>query len=127
MRIIKSIFYVSLLSLISTLGFAASGDLSGSYKCSVFDPKNNSHYTENIAISKTSDTYRIQVYQANPALPYILGTGVVSGNALGVISWEPSSTWVGTALFAIKPDGSLDGTWATSATNLVGTETCTKS
>lgn len=127
MKAIKSIFYATLISVICSNSYSA--DISGDYKCAVFDPKSNSHYDEKLNISKTGDTYRLQYYQvnSNTSIPYLIGTGIVTGNALAAINWESGATWVGGSLFAIKPDGSLDGTWATANTTLVGTETCSKS
>lgn len=121
---LKKIFCSLLISQFCGIVFAA--DITGDYKCSIYDPKKNSHYNENINIASTGETYRLQYYPPNSSMSYILGTGLVTGDALAVVNWEPSSNWVGVTLFAIKPDGSLDGTWATIDKNLVGTETCSK-
>lgn len=124
MRIFKKTFCIIFIS--SLCASAYSVDIVGNYKCSVYDPKKNSHYEEKLIIAKTGDTYRLQYYPIDSSISYILGTGILIENALANISWDPSSNWVGTSLFAVKEDGSLDGTWATLNTSLVGTETCNK-
>lgn len=124
---IKKVFIPAFISLLCISSYAIAADVVGEYKCSVFDPKKNSHYDEKLSITKTGDTYRVQFYPPDGTIPYILGTGIVNDNAFAILNWDPSSTWVGSELFLIKTDGSLDGTWATTNTTLLGTETCTKS
>lgn len=120
---LKKFFYAILLS---TLTASVYADVVGNYKCSVFDPKKNSHYDENLTVAKTGDTYRLQYYPPDSSIPYELGTGILSGDAFAVISWDPTTTWSGPEVFAVKSDGSLEGTWATMGKTLLGTENCTK-
>lgn len=127
MRTLNQVFVATTLSLICVASYA---DVLGDYSCSVFDPKKNSHYTENLNISKTGATYRIQFFSPGTVIPYILGTGIMdsASNSISIVNWDAgSSTWVGAELFFAKPDGSLSGTWATTNQTLVGTEDCTKS
>lgn len=122
---IKLIFSLILFSFYCLSAFAAS-EITGRYKCSVFDPKNNSHYDETLTVEKTGDTYRMLYYSSpDSTAPYIMGTGILTENSFASFNWSPSESWRGIALFAVK-DNSLDGTWATLNKQQVGTETCNK-
>lgn len=123
---LKEIFFSTLICSVSANVFAVS-DITGDYKCAVYDPKKNSHYNEKMTIAKTDKTYRLQYYLNDSPTAYILGTAVLTDNALAAISWNASPpNWMGATLFVVKPDGSLDGTWVTIYADLIGTETCSK-
>lgn len=105
-------------------------DISGSYKCSGYDPYDKTNYNETIVFKKTGDTYSIQLIHEDSVVPYNLGTGVMSkdvNNAIALVYWDPQKpTTMGTELFEIKADGSLEGIWTSSGTKVTGTEMCTK-
>jgi hypothetical protein len=108
------------------------GDVSGTYKCSGYDPYDKTNYTENIVLKKNGDsTYNVQLIHSDSVVPYNLGTGVAMqgvNNAISYTYWDPQKpTVMGTEIFEVKPDGSLVGSWTSSGTNWVGTENCTKS
>jgi|SRR5579885_1809417 hypothetical protein len=123
----KKIFLISLCSLLSINAFA---DVAGNYQCTRTDP-NNSNTSYPLSITKTGDTYTLQWADAN-GFPTVYGTGVLisanSGSALSVVYWDSKDSNVfGGEVFAVKPDGSLSGTWALQSTNKLGTEACKKS
>ena len=54
----------------------SSPDLSGTYKCSGYDPYSKVNYTENVIFKKTGDTYSVQLIHSDSVVPYDLGTAV---------------------------------------------------
>lgn len=110
---------------------ASSGmDISGTYQCQGYDPFGKSDYNYPTAtFSKNGDTYNVQ-WQSSTGYPLLLGTGLFNKditNAFSVVFWDPKKAdYFGTALYLVKPDGSLAGVWTLQAQKQVGTETCTK-
>lgn len=105
-------------------------DVSGTYQCQGYDPFGKSDYSYPTAIfSKNGDAYSVQ-WQSSTGYPLLLGTGIVNkdiSNAFSVVFWDPKKAdYFGTALYAVKPDGSLSAVWTLQAQKQVGTETCTK-
>ena len=129
MEAMKRMILSLILGLVAGQTYAA-GDISGSYKCSGYDPYDKTNYTESIVFKKAGSAYSIQLIHSDSVVPYNLGTGVMNkdvNNAMGLVYWDPQKpTTMGTELFEIKSDGSLDGVWTSSGTKWIGTETCTK-
>lgn len=148
MKAFKKVFVAAAISALTIISYAVataqpamtsststptkttSKDISGTYKCSGYDPYDKTNYNENIVFKKTDETYSIQLIHDDSVVPYNLGTGVMSknvDNAIALVYWDPQKpTTMGTELFEIKSDGSLDGVWTSSGTKVIGTELCSK-
>ncbi len=128
--IYKLILTVSLSSL--AMAAFADADFSGTYSCNGNDPNSTPPaFKENIIFKKTGSTYSVQLIHSGSVFPYNLGTGVVNKdipNAIAYVYWDPKSpTTMGSEIFIVNSDGSLDGVYADSNKTKSGTETCTKS
>ena len=110
--------------------FAAIPDITGNYTCAGNDPSSTPNaYTDNMMIKKNGDVYSVRYLQTGSVIPYLLGTGIVNKDASNVISlifWDPTTPAGATELYLIKPDGSLDGIFASSKKTVTGTELCKK-
>lgn len=139
MNAINKILLTVSLSTFTLLAYAAdpaaatgSSDVSGTYTCVGHDPSSTPpDFNENIVFKKNGDAYSVQLIHTGSVFPYNLGTAVMSKsipNAIAYVYWDPKSTsTMGSQLFVINADGSLDGVYADSNKTKVGTETCTKS
>ena len=125
---------IALLAILSVFTFGAyadtTPDISGTYKCSGFDPYSQKNFNENLVFTKTGATYSMQLIDSSSTVPYMLGTAMFNSdtkNAFSFVCWDPNKPEsFGVGLYQIKADGSLDGVWTTKDTTQVGTETCTK-
>jgi hypothetical protein len=122
------------LSYAAGPGAAASGasDISGTYTCAGHDPNSTPpDFKENIVFKKSGDVYSVQLIHNGSVFPYNLGTAVVNPdlpNAVSYVYWDPKSpSTMGSEIFMINADGSLDGAYLDSNKTKAGSETCTKS
>jgi len=145
MKVIRKILLSTMLSLFAVAVHAeaasatpaatpaaSSGgsDVSGTYQCQGYDPFGKSNYSyPTVTIAKNGDAYTIQ-WQSSTGYPLLLGTGLFNheiNNAFAVVFWDPKKAdYFGTAIYLIKPDGTLQADWTLQAQKQIGTETCTK-
>lgn len=121
---------VFILTISTSIGFADTPNISGSYKCSYHDPLSiPNDGTEVIRFKKNGEIYKITETPTGSDFPYYIGKGLFNknvNNAFGFLIWQlksPSLTTV--QIFTIQPDGSLYGVFAESNKDMTGTETCT--
>jgi len=102
--------------------------LIGKYQCAGHDPNKNTDYSNPVIISKLDNAYSFKWLNSSGAA-YNYGTGFFNKdlNAMSVVFWAPANpNFIGTMLYTVKPDGSLQGIWTIQQTTTVGTENCKK-
>lgn len=107
---------------------AASSSLAGNYQCKRSDGSNNTT-TTTLTITKNTQAYTFE-WDNDSGNPVLLGSGDMHPNLPNVISVafsDPKNIkGFGVELFSIKPDGSLEASWAIQSSNTAGSEICTK-
>lgn len=99
----------------------ATAALEGNYTGSGTNPGGGS-YECDVTVSREGDAYRVMWYFGG-ALGYE-GTGILKGNTFVVGYAGPQG--YGVVAYAVKADGSLDGTWAGKGSSTLGTEKLTR-
>lgn len=122
---IKALLF-SMLTLFTLNCYAA--DVVGNYTCKRVNANGQfSNYA--VSITKTDATYTFQ-WSENNGNPVMYGTGLIQSKSPDVVAttfWNVTNDEnTGIEIFAIKPDGSLQGDWLLQSTNDNGTETCTR-
>jgi hypothetical protein len=135
MSIIRNSFLSLSLFLFTSSIFAASTpvppNIVGTYKCKYHDPSSTPpDSSETITFEQNGDTIRVKQIATDSVIPYAVGIGLYNktvNNAFSYIYWlQRSPNVTNVQFFMIKPDGSLEGTFAQSNKSKSGTEVCTK-
>ncbi len=125
MKRVLGAFSITMIALFSLPLHA--DDISGTYKCSGYDPFVKASYNADLTVSKTGDTYRLQWGTGGKDFA---GTGMISKqftNAIAAEYWNPSNqNNSGVILYKIQPDNTLEGDWTVSDQSMIGNETCKK-
>lgn len=133
MSIMNKISFVTLFGMILLfnirVAISATTDIAGIYRCSGSDPMlKDPNFEENIEIKKNGDTYKVEFYVIDGAIPFWLGTAITNKNINNVFSllyWDPNKPDTrGIELVVIKPDGSLNSVFADANRTVTGHMTC---
>jgi hypothetical protein len=127
----KRIYLAASLSLLTFAAYAdtaatpaTKSSLAGTYQCKRSDANNTT-----LTITKNTQAYTFE-WDNDSGNPVMLGSGDMHPSLPNVISVAFSdpknANAFGVELFSVKPDGSLDASWALQSSNTSGTETCTK-
>lgn len=121
------------LTILSYMSIAKSSprDITGTYRCKGHDPYlTNPNFTENLILKKNGDSYKVELIGVDNAIPSNLGIAIFNkniDNAFAFVYWRPANPDTkGIQFMIIKPDGSLNGTYANSNSKVIGTEVCKK-
>lgn len=128
MKMIMKGMITTALYLFSISVFADT-NIVGSYNCQRTDASGAST-SYPMSIKKTADTYTFE-WDDSSGNPGMYGTGIMHPNVTTMVStsfWDITNSDVsGVMLYAIKPDGSLQGSWIMQSGKSSGTEVCKKS
>ena len=108
------------LALSSVVALAQGVGLNGLYTVEGQNPRGNGSYHGELAIASAGDAYRV-VWRVG-SQPYE-GTGLLRDGKLAVVF--RSGQQAGIALYDVRDNGTLIGTWTTLGGQAVGTETLT--
>lgn len=141
---IKSIYLVTVISLLSLNAYAddssssssttpssasSSSSFTGNYKCQRTDASGTTT-SDTLAITNSGKVYSFEWDSAN-GYPVLYGTGVMHPNKDNLITLSFSDPKnadnFGAEFFELKSDGSLQANWVVQSANQLGSETCTKS
>lgn len=129
-KITLSIALCMMTTIPQVAAYADTPDISGTYTCTGSDPTSTPNaYTDDMVIKKNGDIYNIRYLQTGSVTPYLLGTGIVNkdvNNVMSLIFWDPTTLAGATETYVVKPDGSLDGLFASSKKQVAGNEICKK-
>lgn len=104
-------------------------DFSGTYKCDGYDPYNKNNYSYSHAtFTKNDNVYNVQ-WQDDNGNPVMLGTGIMNSNvpdAIAILYSSPKKDYYILGLYKKNADGTLQSTWVSGGSKLIGTETCKK-
>jgi len=118
-RVLQACLVLALLW--SALGFAQSVEPSGLYSVEGRNADQKGTYRGEVAISKDGDAFKILWIIGNQQYA---GTGILRDGKLAV-AFQAQGRMVGIALFDLRPDGTLSGTWTVFGGKALGLENWT--
>lgn len=112
-----------LLVALSVLAILASPSLAqglnDEYRLEGTNPGGQGKYRGSVQIKETGETYQVAWTIGNQQYA---GTGVVQGDTFSVV-FQPRKGSAGIAVYKIRNDGTLEGSWANLAGSKLGAET----
>ena len=120
MRTYTCLALLSLVALSPLPAYAQSETLSGLYRVEGHNAKGQNAYRGEAVIAPVGNVYRIAWRFGNQVQE---GTGILQDNKLAVV--YQLNGYAGVALYDVRGDGTLVGTWALHGQQEVGTERLT--
>jgi hypothetical protein len=117
-RLARLLLFV--VALMPAAAFAQSTNLTGTYIVEGQNAGAKGSYRGELAIAPSGDTFRVVWRIGNQQHE---GTGLLRDGKLAVVF--RSSQQTGVALYDVRDNGTLIGTWTTLGSRAVGTETLT--
>ena len=114
-----------LTSMVLVRVAAAQGParFAGTYAVRGTNPGGSGGYTGTLKIGARGGVYDVTWTIGSAEFR---GIGVAQGNGMAVAYTDPDGSGCNVVLYRIDASGNLSGSWATSATDTVGTETATR-
>ncbi len=111
-------FCLAIALLWPVLGFAQSAEPSGLYSVETRNADQKGTCRGEVAISKDGDAFKILWIIGNQQYG---GTGILRDGKLAV-AFQAQGRTAGIALFDLRPDGTLSGTWTVFGGKALGLE-----